>query len=41
MVVGNKVIDHERSYALGPQPVEAVLVNEVIDGLIQNVWVYV
>jgi len=40
MVIGNKVIDHERTYGITENPIEAVLVNEVIDGLIETVWVF-
>lgn len=41
MVVGNKVVDHERTFGLSEHPVEAVLVNEVENDLIQTVWVFV
>lgn len=38
MVLGNKVIDHERVSGLREAPVEAIAVYEVADGLIQRVW---
>ncbi|WP_398495401.1 nuclear transport factor 2 family protein [Variovorax sp.] len=38
MVVGNKVIDHERITGLAANAVEMVAVYEVIDGRIRNVW---
>ena len=38
MVLGNKVIDHERVSGLREAPFEAVAVYEVVDGLIQRVW---
>jgi hypothetical protein len=40
MVMGNKVIDHERITGLQAEPVEAVAVYEVADGLIQRVWFF-
>jgi hypothetical protein len=41
MVVGNKVIDHELTTWAGlPAPMESVVVYEVVDGLIQNVWFF-
>ncbi|WP_240221829.1 nuclear transport factor 2 family protein [Rheinheimera hassiensis] len=40
MVVGNKVIDHERVYGLTEQPYEVMVVYEVQDGLIVNAWFY-
>jgi hypothetical protein len=40
MVLGNKVIDHERVSGLGEQPFEVAAVYEVIDGLIHCVWFY-
>lgn len=40
IIIGNKVIDHERVFGLEEKPVEAAIVNEVINGLIQNVWIY-
>lgn len=39
MVLGDKVIDHERITGLEPgRLIEAVAVYEVSDGLIRNVW---
>lgn len=40
IVLGNKVIDHERIWGLNEQPLEAVGVYAVVDGLIQHVWFY-
>lgn len=41
MVVGNKVIDWERTTWTGrPVPYEIVVVYEVVDDLIQNVWFF-
>ena len=41
MTVGNKVIDHEIASWTGiPEPLESVVVYEVIDDLIQNVWFF-
>ncbi|WP_333606913.1 nuclear transport factor 2 family protein [Arsukibacterium sp.] len=40
MVVGNKVIDHERVYGMAEQPYEVAVVYEVMDGLIINAWFY-
>jgi len=40
MAFGNKVVDHERIVGLGPEPVEAVAVYEVNDGLIERVWFF-
>ena len=34
IVLGNKVIDHERVYGVREQPYEVVAVYEVVDGLI-------
>ncbi|MDN5499755.1 MAG: nuclear transport factor 2 family protein [Shewanella sp.] len=38
MVVGNKVVDHERIGGIHDEPFEVMVVFEVIDGLIQNMW---
>jgi hypothetical protein len=38
MVVGNKVIDHERVSGVRPQPFEAVAAYAVVNGLIQTMW---
>ena len=40
MVVGNKVIDHEKVYGMAEQPYQVVVVYEVLDGLIINAWFY-
>jgi hypothetical protein len=40
IVIGNKVIDHERVVGIEKNPVEAVAVYEVADGLIQAVWFF-
>lgn len=40
MVVGNKVIDHEKVYGMTEQPYQVVVVYEVQDSLIINAWFY-
>ncbi len=40
MMVGNKVIDHERVYGLTAEPSEVVVVYEVEADLIKNAWFY-
>ena len=40
MVLGNKVVDHERITGLGPQVVEAIAVYEVVGGVIRTVWFF-
>ena len=40
MVVGNKVIDHERVYGMAEQPKDVIVVYEVKQGLILNAWFY-
>jgi hypothetical protein len=40
MVIGNKVIDHERVAGVREQPFEVAAVYEVIDDLIKTVWLY-
>jgi len=40
IVIGNKVIDHERVVGIEKNPVEAVAVYEVVDGLIKTVWFF-
>ena len=40
MVLGNKVIDHERITGLQAEAIEAVAVYEVVDGVIQRVWFF-
>jgi hypothetical protein len=39
-VVGNKVVDHERITGLREEPVEAIAVYLVQDGLIRTVWIF-
>ena len=38
MVIGNKVIDHERIAGVREQPFEVAVAYEVIDGLIRCTW---
>lgn len=38
MVVGNKVVDHERISGIRDAPFEVMVVFEVSDGLIQAMW---
>jgi hypothetical protein len=38
--VGNKVTEHERVYGIQAHPVELIVVYEVIDGKIRNVWFF-
>ena len=40
MVVGNKVIDHERVHGVRDEPFDAAVVYDVIDGLIRAVWFF-
>jgi len=40
MVVGNKVIDHERVSGVHDRPFEAAVVYEVADGVIRTVWFF-
>lgn len=40
IVLGNKVIDHERVRGIQEHPIEAVAVYEVVSGLIETVWFY-
>lgn len=40
MVLGNKVIDHERVAGVGDAPFEAAAVYEVSGGLISAVWFF-
>ena len=40
MVIGNKVIDHERISGVREQPFEVAAVYEVIDGLICTAWFF-
>jgi hypothetical protein len=38
MVLGRRVIDHERIVGVGDQPLEMAVVYEVADGVIGTVW---
>lgn len=40
MVLGNKVIDHERITGVRNRPFEVAALYEVIDGLIRTAWFY-
>ena len=40
IVLGNKVIDHERVVGIREHPVEAVAVYELVSALIQTVWFF-
>ena len=40
MLLGSKVIDHERISGVREQPFEVAVVYDVIDGLIQHTWSY-
>ncbi|HYD81070.1 MAG TPA: nuclear transport factor 2 family protein [Paucimonas sp.] len=40
IVVGNKVIDHERVTGVRDEPFEVAVVYEVVDGVIRTVWFY-
>jgi len=40
IVMGNKVVDHERIDGIGPEPVEIAVVYEIVDGLIRTMWAY-
>jgi len=40
MVLGGKVIDHERISGVREQPFEVAVVYEVVDGLIRCTWSY-
>jgi hypothetical protein len=40
MVLGNKVVDHERVTGVRDAPFEAAVVYEVQDGLIRRVWFF-
>jgi hypothetical protein len=40
MVLGNKVIDHERITGIAEAPVDAAVVFEVAEGLISKVWFF-
>jgi hypothetical protein len=38
MVMGNKVVDHERITGLGPDPIEMIVVFEIEGELIRRMW---
>ena len=40
MVLGRRVIDHERIVGVGDEPFEVAVVYEVADGMIQTVWAF-
>jgi hypothetical protein len=40
IVIGNKVIDHERITGVGDEPFEAAAVYEIHSGLIRAVWFF-
>ena len=40
MVLGNKVIDHERIHGVRDEPFEIAVVYEVQHGLIQTLWTF-
>lgn len=40
IALGDKVIDHERVHGIGAEPLEAVAVYEVREGLIGTVWFF-
>ena len=40
MVIGNKVIDHERISGVDDQPFDMAIAYEVVDGLIRCVWAF-
>jgi len=40
IVMGNKVIDHERITGLKDQPIEATVVSQVSSGRIQTLWIF-
>ena len=40
IVLGNKVIDHERVFGIREQPMEVAAVYEVAGGLIRTVWFF-
>jgi len=39
-VIGNKVIDHEKTWGIQAEPVECAVIYEVTEGLITAVWFY-
>lgn len=40
IVMGNKVVDHERISGVGAESLEAAIVYEVVDGLIHRTWAF-
>jgi hypothetical protein len=40
MILGSKVVDHERIWGLGVAPIEAVAVYRVVDDLIATAWFF-
>ena len=38
MVLGNKVVDHERITGVGPEPIEIIVIYAIEDGLIRRMW---
>lgn len=40
MVLGRRVIDHERIVGVGDAPIEMAVVYEVVEGLIETVWAF-
>jgi hypothetical protein len=40
IVLGNKVIDHERIFGVRDQPFEVAVVYEVVDGVIDCTWAF-
>lgn len=40
IVLGNKVVDHERVFGIRDQPFEVAVVYAVRDGLIRSVWFF-
>ena len=38
MVLGNKVVDHERISGLGPEPIEIIVTFAIEGGLIRRMW---
>jgi hypothetical protein len=40
MVLGNRVIDHERIHGVGDTPFEVAVVYDVAEGLVRTVWFF-
>ena len=40
IIIGNRVIDHERVTGIGDQAQDVAVVYDVVGGLIQNVWLF-